>query len=69
MDSDPLAYTVADAERLTGHGTSKIYQLMAANVLDARKAGKRTLIMGASLRDYINSLPKADIRTGLKAAA
>jgi excisionase family DNA binding protein len=67
--ADALAHTIADASKVTGIGRTTLYGLIGAGVLDARKAGGRTLILGASLRDYIASLPAADIRTGQKAAA
>lgn len=69
LDHEPLAYRIEDAKRATGHGTTKIYELIGAGVLDARKAGSRTLITGDSLRRYIANLPKADIRTGQRTAA
>jgi hypothetical protein len=49
---------------MVGLGATKLYELIGAGVLDARKAGARTLITGDSLRRYVASLPKADIRTG-----
>ena len=64
MEHDPLTYRVEDARRMVGLGATKLYELIGAGVLDARKAGGRTLITGDSLRRYVASLPKADIRTG-----
>jgi hypothetical protein len=64
LNFEPLLYRIEDAKRMTGHGTTKIYELMGAEILDARKAGGRTLITGESLRRYVANLPKADIRTG-----
>jgi hypothetical protein len=69
LHDEPLLYRIEDAKRATGHGTTKIYELIGAGVLDARKAGSRTLITGDSLRRYIKDLPKADIRTGQRTAA
>ena len=68
MDHEPLAYRLDDARRLLGLGATKLYELIGTGVLDARKAGTRTLITGESLRRYIANLPKADISTGRKAA-
>ena len=64
MNTEPLVYTIADARRRVACGTTKLYELIAAGVLDARKAGGRTLITAASLRAYAENLPQADIRTG-----
>ena len=69
MELEPLVYRIEDAKRMIGSGTTKVYELIAAGVLDARKAGSRTLITGASLRRYVADLPKADIHTGKRGAA
>jgi hypothetical protein len=68
MNHEPLAYRVDDAKRILGLGGTKIYELIGKGVLDARKAGARTLITGESLRAYVASLPKANITTGREAA-
>jgi hypothetical protein len=64
---EPLLVTVAAARAIAGVGTTKLYELIGTGILDARKAGTRTLITGESLRRYADTLPKADIRTGRKA--
>jgi len=69
LDHEPLLYRIDDTKRATGHGVTKIYELIGAGILDARKAGGRTLITGESLRRYVANLPKADIRTGQGRAA
>ena len=67
MNHEPLAYRIDDARRVLGLGTTKLYELIGTGVLDARKAGNRTLITGESIRQYIANLPEADIRTGREA--
>jgi hypothetical protein len=69
MNEQPLAYRIDEAKRTLGLGTTKLYHLIGAGLLDARKAGNRTLITGESLRAYVANLPKADIRTGQRGAA
>lgn len=59
----PLAYTVQDAGAAIGCGTTKLYELMSSGTLDCRKLGGRTVILAASLENYIANLPPADIRT------
>jgi len=59
-----LAHTIADAAKVSGIGRTKLYELIGAGKLDARKAGARTLIPAESLRSYLASLPTADIRVG-----
>jgi excisionase family DNA binding protein len=63
-----LAHTIADAVKVTGIGRTTLYELIGAKKLDARKAGNRTLITADSLRNYIASLPPADIRTAQRSA-
>jgi hypothetical protein len=65
---EPILYTLPEAKRVSGHGITRLYELMGAGVLDARKAGSRTFITAESLRRYLESLPKAEIRTGREAA-
>ena len=47
---EPLAYTVADACRVSTIGKTRLYQLIAEGKLESRK---RTLIPAASLRALI----------------
>ena len=69
MNDAPLLYPIAEAKRLIGTGTTRLYELIGAGFLDARKAGGRTLITAESLRQYVASLPKANITTGQRGAA
>lgn len=51
---EPLAYSVADACRVSSIGRTRLYQLIGEGRLQARKIGKRTLIPAASLRALID---------------
>jgi len=50
---EPLAYSIADAVRVSSIGRTRIYSLINEGRLEARKIGKRTLIPAASLRRLI----------------
>lgn len=50
---EPLAYSVADACRVSSIGRTRLYQLIGEGRLEVRKVGKRTLIPAASLRALI----------------
>lgn len=50
---EPLAYSVADACRVSSIGKTRLYTLISEGRLKARKIGKRTLIPAASLRALI----------------
>lgn len=49
----PLAYSIADACKVSSIGKTRLYSLIAEGRLEARKIGKRTLIPAASLRALI----------------
>lgn len=50
---EPLAYSIADASRVSSLCKTRIYGLIREGRLDARKIGKRTVIPAASLRRLI----------------
>ena len=52
---EPLAYSVADACRVSSIGRTRLYSLIGEGKLEVRKIGKRTLIVAASLRRLIES--------------
>ena len=51
--TEPLAYSVDDACRVSSLGKTKLYELINEGRLQVRKVGKRTLISAASLRALI----------------
>lgn len=65
----PLAYSPKSACALIDCGLTFLYQEIAAGRIEARKAGNKTLIPADSLRNYMQALPKATIRTGQRVAA
>ena len=50
---EPLAYSIADACKVSSIGKTRLYSLIAEGRLEARKIGRRTLIPAASLRALI----------------
>ena len=65
----PLAYSIPDAVHATGLPRTTLYELIGRGVLQARKAGRRTLIPADSLNGYLASLPAATIAPPRKAIA
>jgi excisionase family DNA binding protein len=57
-----LSYTIEETEEVTGLGRTSIYKEISSGKLDARKAGRRTLITAASVQAFLASLPQAAIR-------
>lgn len=56
---EPIMVTIRDAIVLTGLSRSEIYRRLADRSIQARKNGRRTLILTESLRKYIANLPSA----------
>lgn len=54
---EPLAYSIADASRVSSIGRTRIYELIKEGRLEARKLGRRTLIPAASLRRLLEVDP------------
>jgi excisionase family DNA binding protein len=54
----PLAYSVNETLAKLGIGPDKLYKIIKAKQLPARKLGKRTLILASDLNAFIESLPQ-----------
>jgi excisionase family DNA binding protein len=52
-----LAYRVDEACAATGYGKTKIWELISAGKLRAKKDGGVTVIRRADLQDYLDNLP------------
>jgi hypothetical protein len=55
----PVAYSIAAAVQATGNAISRtrMFDLIKKGELDARKVGRRTIVLADSLRDYIARQP------------
>jgi len=51
--------SIAEACAMAGLGRTKLYQAIGAGSLQARKFGKRTIILRADLRAFLEGLPRA----------
>ena len=58
-EQEPAALRVPNAVRFSGIGRSKLYELMAAGEIEARKCGASTLVITRSLKAYLARLPSA----------
>jgi excisionase family DNA binding protein len=56
MDT-PIAYTIAEACAVARAGRTAIYEAIRNGALQARKRGRRTLILADDLRRWVESLP------------
>jgi hypothetical protein len=54
-------YSVADACTVFGCGKTRLYELLSAKKVFAKKLGRKTIIDAESIRKYFASLPDAQI--------
>ena len=62
MNTDVLAYPIADACKVIGCGRTTLYGHISAGKIEARSLGARTIIPAESLRRFVASQPPAPIR-------
>jgi hypothetical protein len=57
----PFALSIAAAVRATGNAISRtrLFDLIRTGEVDARKVGRRTVVMAESLRSYVERQRKA----------
>jgi hypothetical protein len=56
---EPMLCSIPAAIKLLGRSERSIIDMIARGQLEAVKSDRRTLIVVASLKDYVASLPKA----------
>ena len=56
-DLDRFAFSIDEAAMRAGLGRDKLYAAVRVGELEARKAGRRTLITAEALRRYLYNLP------------
>jgi hypothetical protein len=56
MEIEPLLVSIPQTGQIIARGTSKVYELIGAGVLDAVKSDARTLVTMASIKRYVATL-------------
>jgi excisionase family DNA binding protein len=59
MDPEPITITIQEAIRLSSLGRSFIYEKLSDGSIESVKASKRRLILFASFKTWLTSLPPA----------
>ena len=62
---EKLAFSIDEAAVRANIGRDGIYQAIREKRLDAKKAGRRTLITAEALRRFIDSLPPLQLPSGV----
>ncbi|MBT3990522.1 MAG: helix-turn-helix domain-containing protein [Rhodospirillaceae bacterium] len=62
LTTQPLAYRISDACKIAGVGRSLLYQAIRDGSLQAKKYGRRTLILHGDLESWLSTLPKVGIK-------
>jgi excisionase family DNA binding protein len=57
LDTPPIAYSIEQAAKLINCGRTSIYAFIKSRDLQARKIGRRTIILDDDLRRWLASLP------------
>jgi hypothetical protein len=52
------AYSIAETAQLAGLGTTKVKEAIRLGALEARKAGRRTIVTDEAITAWIAGLPK-----------
>ena len=56
-----IGLSIKDAAQISGISRARIYILIGEGKIDARKIGRRTLVLAESMQRFIDALPRTEI--------
>jgi excisionase family DNA binding protein len=59
MNTEPVAFTVAEAAAAARTSRTKLYAAVASGALPLRKNGRRSIVLVSDLRRWLENLPVA----------
>ena len=59
-DARSLAYSIEEATEAANTGKTALYEALGSGELPAHKRGRRTLILRADLRAWLEKLPRSN---------
>jgi excisionase family DNA binding protein len=59
MAGEALAYSIDDVCKITATGRTAVFEAIRNGALRARKNGRRTLVLAADLRAWLDAMPLA----------
>jgi excisionase family DNA binding protein len=65
-NSHAILISIPEALARTGIGRSFLYQRLADGSIESRRAGRRRLIIAASLTAWANNLPESQLKQTVK---
>jgi excisionase family DNA binding protein len=58
LTPDPLLVSINEATAMLGISRHQVYRLLDSGALECRYIGRRRLVLMASLRNYVDRLPR-----------
>ena len=61
MEVEPLLLSIPQTSQMIGRCVATVYELLGSGQLEAKKSDARTLVTMESIKQYVASLPKAEV--------
>ena len=68
MDNQPILLGILEAAALARVSRSFLYERLASGEIESRKAGRRRLVLAASLNQWMSNLPTVALKQTIGAS-